>query len=170
MEFGPMAECITTRQATNGSGSTQLIAREWYLDSAGVVFAKHLGIPVCIITGEDTAIVKRRAEKLKIDHLFQGVQDKLAVAKDLCNQLNISLADVAYIGDDLNDVQLLKAAGISAAPGNAPDYIKQIAKINIKQIAKINIHTRGGDGAFREFVETIVRNAGRWNEIEKHFL
>jgi len=131
-------------------------------DSAGVVFAKHLGIPVCIITGEDTAIVKRRAEKLKIDHLFQGVQDKLAVAKDLCNQLNISLADVAYIGDDLNDVQLLKAAGISAAPGNAPDYIKQIAKINI--------HTRGGDGAFREFVETIVRNAGRWNEIEKHFL
>ena len=77
-------------------------------DSAGVLFCKHLSIPVGIITGEDTAIVQRRSEKLKIDYLFQGIQDKLTVATELCAKLNISLAEVAYIGDDLGDIALLK--------------------------------------------------------------
>lgn len=117
-------------------------------DSAGVLFCKKLNIPVGIITGEDTEIVKRRAEKLNISILHQGVSDKLSVAKNICKQLNITLAEVAYIGDDIGDLELLQNVGISAAPHNAPKYIKD----------KVQFVTEksGGEGAFREFVETIL--------------
>ena len=70
-------------------------------DSAGVLFAHKFNIPVGIITGEKTDIVQRRAEKLKVDYLYQGVQNKLQVAQQLCAHLNITLQEVAYIGDDL---------------------------------------------------------------------
>lgn len=116
-------------------------------DSAGVIFCKQLHIPVGIITGEDTAIVKRRAEKLNIQYLFQGIDDKLPVAKSICKELNISLDEVAYIGDDIGDIELLQNVGISATPKNAPDYIKN----DVHFVTKKN----GGEGAFREFVETI---------------
>ena len=118
-------------------------------DSWGVAFCKANNIQVAIITGEDTKIVQRRAEKLKIEHLFMGVKNKLKVATELCNKLNISLSDVAYIGDDLNDIQLLNAVGISGAPANAPEYIRK--KVHLVTLLK------GGDGAFREFTETILQ-------------
>lgn len=117
-------------------------------DSAGVLFCKKLNISVAIITGEDTAIVNRRAEKLGIKYLFQGVDDKLSVAKKLCTQLGISPDEVAYIGDDLGDVALLKAVKWSAAPDNAPEYIKRIVQYVTKQ--------KGGEGAFREYVEYLI--------------
>src|SRR5690606_13065020 len=68
-------------------------------DSAGVLVCKKLNIPVGIITGEDTEIVRRRADKLKIEFLYQGISYKLSVAKELCKKLNISLNEVAHIGD-----------------------------------------------------------------------
>lgn len=117
-------------------------------DSAGVKMCHDNKIVVGIITGEKTEIVRRRAEKLKVDFLFQGVQDKLEVAINLCEELKIDLKDVAYIGDDLNDFELLKAVGTSAAPANA--YYK------IKEIVDFVTETKGGDGAFREFVEKIM--------------
>lgn len=117
-------------------------------DSAGVLFCHKLDISVAIITGEDTAIVKRRAEKLGIKYLFQGVADKLAVAKGLCRELGISLDEVAYIGDDLGDVSLLKAARWSAAPANAPSYIKE----QVRYVTKL----KGGEGAFREYIEHLI--------------
>jgi len=117
-------------------------------DSAGVLFCKKLSIPVGIITGEDTEIVKRRAEKLKMDILYQGINDKLAIVRKICEELKISLDDVAYIGDDIGDIELLEKAGISGAPNNAPDYIKE----KVGFVTKKN----GGEGAFREFVETII--------------
>ena len=76
-------------------------------DSAGVLFAHHLGIPVGILTGENTEIVRRRSEKLKVDYLYLGAKDKVAITKELCKELQIELQDVAYIGDDLNDMPLL---------------------------------------------------------------
>lgn len=117
-------------------------------DSAGILFCRKLNIPVGIITGEDTKIVERRAQKLKIDFLYQGIGDKLSVAKEICARLNINLSDVAYIGDDLGDIQLLRAVGFSCAPANAADYIKD----------KVHFVTSkaGGEGAFREFVEHII--------------
>lgn len=117
-------------------------------DSAGVLFAHQNEIPVGIITGEDTEIVARRAAKLKVDYLFQGVRNKLEVAENLCKELNITLEDVAYIGDDLGDVELLKNVGISATPNSAPDYIKKYSQMVMTK--------NGGEGVFREFVEKIL--------------
>lgn len=117
-------------------------------DSAGVLFLKKLKIPVAIMTGEDTHIVKRRAEKLKIDYLYMGVKDKLITAKELCKSLDLQLSDVAFIGDDINDYHLLSNVGLSACPANAPTYIKKITQIQLKK--------HGGEGVFREFIEYIL--------------
>lgn len=130
-------------------------------DSAGVLFSKHMNIPVGIITGENTQIVKRRAEKLNIDILYQGVSDKLSVASELCTKLNISLSEVAYIGDDLGDVTLLKAVGFSAAPANAAEYIRNMVHFTTQKA--------GGDGAFREFVEEILQRAGVFHKVLQEF-
>ena len=126
-------------------------------DSAGVLFLRLLDIPFAIITGEDTQIVQRRADKLKVDHLYMGVKDKVSVAHKLCKELNISMEDVAYIGDDLNDMDLLQIVGISAAPDNAPSYVKEIVDFILP--------TKGGDGAFRDFVETILRSTGNMKRV-----
>ena len=117
-------------------------------DSAGVVFLRLLEIPMGIITGENTQIVQRRADKLKIPHLHMGVMNKLEVAKKLCAEMQISLQEVAYIGDDLNDAILLKAVGFSAIPANAPVYMEKFAQIRLNK--------SGGNGAFREFVELML--------------
>lgn len=119
-------------------------------DSAGVLFARKLNIPIAIITGEDTEIVRRRATKLKVDHLFMGVENKLIVLSELCRELSISLSEVAYIGDDINDIEILKNVGFSACPSSAPDYIKELVTIICSK--------KGGEGVFREFVETILEN------------
>jgi 3-deoxy-D-manno-octulosonate 8-phosphate phosphatase (KDO 8-P phosphatase) len=120
-------------------------------DSAGVIFAHKLNIPVVIITGENSQAVVRRAQKLKVDHTFIGVTNKLEKAKELCLQLGVNLKDVAYIGDDLNDLQLIRNVGISACPVSAPFYIKHEVTWILKK--------KGGDGAFREFVEKILSSA-----------
>jgi 3-deoxy-D-manno-octulosonate 8-phosphate phosphatase (KDO 8-P phosphatase) len=122
-------------------------------DSAGVLFAHEAGIRVGILTGETTEIVKRRSDKLGVDYLFQGVKDKLHVASELCAELGVSLTEVAYIGDDVNDVSLLQAVGFSASVANAPHYVQVRAQFVTQK--------RGGEGAFREFVEHI---------LEKHHL
>lgn len=118
-------------------------------DSAGVVFLRLLDIPVGIITGENTQIVQRRADKLKIKHLHMGVLNKLEVAQALCAEMDITLQEVAYIGDDLNDAHLLKAVGFSAIPANSPGYLGQFAQLRLSK--------KGGEGAFREFVEILLQ-------------
>ena len=117
-------------------------------DSAGVLFAHHLGIPVGILTGENTDIVKRRAEKLKVDYCCLGCKDKVAIAMKLCEELGITMEEVAYIGDDLNDMKLLKLVGWAGVPSSAPKYVKRLA--NVRLIKK------GGQGVFREFVEMVL--------------
>ncbi|NND93253.1 MAG: HAD-IIIA family hydrolase [Flavobacteriales bacterium] len=121
-------------------------------DSAGILFCKLLGIEVGIITGENTEIVARRAAKLNVGHLFMGVKNKLETAKELCSELGIGLDEVAYIGDDINDLKLLEAVGISGSPSNAPHYVRD----------KVDMVTglKGGEGAFREFVERILAHFG----------
>ena len=116
-------------------------------DGRGVTLAHEHDVPVGIITGEDTVIVQRRAEKLHVDFVFQGIKDKVAVAQKLCDELGITLSQVAYIGDDLADVALLKAVGYAAVPAGAP--------IDSLNIGTITLSKRGGEGAFREFVEQI---------------
>lgn len=117
-------------------------------DSAGVLYCKKLNIKVGVITGENTKIVANRCKKLGIDIIYQGSKNKLKDATEICEKLNISLNEVAYIGDDLTDYHLLKEVGFSGCPDNAQDFIKKAVSFVGK--------TRGGEGAFREFVEEIL--------------
>lgn len=125
-------------------------------DSAGVLFLRALDIPVAIITGEQTEMVAARAKKLRIEYLFQGISDKVAVATELCKKLGTTLKQTAYIGDDLNDMALLQRVGISGCPANSPDYVKDL-------VQHVTTH-KGGDGAFREFVEAILSQAGQFDD------
>ena len=124
-------------------------------DSVGVLFSHRLSIPVGIITGEDTEIVTRRSEKLKIDYLYHGVSDKLKVVHEICRNLNVTLAEIAYIGDDLGDLEVLKAVqkagGITGVPSSASAYIRSYSSIDLEK--------KGGEGVFREFVERIIIGA-----------
>lgn len=117
-------------------------------DSAGILFLHELNIPIAIITGENSQAAQRRGLKLKIDHIIIGAQHKLREASTLCNKLKITLQEVAYIGDDLGDIKLLQNVGFSAAPANAPDYVKK----HVHWVGQ----KCGGDGAFREFVEHLL--------------
>ncbi len=119
-------------------------------DSAGVLLAKIHNIPVGIITGETTEIVKRRSQKLNVDFLFQGAKNKLELLNDICNSLGIDKSDVAYIGDDINDIEILEAVGYSGTPASAPYFIKELANIKLTK--------NGGEGVFREFVEALLLN------------
>lgn len=117
-------------------------------DGWGVIFLRKLNIPVAIMTGENTQIVAKRAAKLKIEHCYLGVKDKVAQTEELCNELGITLEDVAFIGDDINDLRLLRKVGFSGSPSNTPDYVK-------KEVDYVT-QRHGGYGAFREFVEKIL--------------
>ena len=81
-------------------------------DGWGVIFLRELDIPVAIMTGENTQIVQKRADKLKIDYCYLGVKDKVAQAEELCRELGISLSEVAFIGDDLNDFATVASGGL----------------------------------------------------------
>lgn len=119
----------------------------------GMAFSllRDAGIKTGMITSEKTAIVENRAKKLKIDYLYQNVahNEKLAAAREICKKERISLREVAYIGDDLNCIPLLKAVGVAACPANAVSAVKDIPGI-------IKIPVKGGDGAVRAFVDLLL--------------
>lgn len=131
-------------------------------DGWGVLFLRQFDIPVAIMTGEQTQIVQKRADKLKIKHCYLGVNDKLSKARELCVELGITLKDIAFIGDDINDIHLLREVGFSCSPSNTPDYIK-------KEVDYVTV-AHGGFGAFREFVEKILQNNGLLDEALKRVM
>lgn len=117
-------------------------------DGMGFQLLREAGIKTGIITSEITDIVQRRASKLKIDYVIQGQshRGKLAAAEQICRQEGIELCEVAYIGDDINDIEILNAVGLKACPADASSRVKSIKGIHI-------LSKNGGDGAFREFVD-----------------
>lgn len=117
-------------------------------DGMGFQLLREADIKTGIITSEDTKIVENRVKKLKVDFLYQGKRDggKLAVAKEICEQLGITLDEVAYIGDDVNCVELLEAVGLKACPADACEEVKAIAGIHV-------MTKKGGEGCVREFLD-----------------
>ena len=118
-------------------------------DGMGLQLLQQKGIKVGLITAEDRELNQRRYKKLMLDYLFQGAKDKLTIVQGLCRQLKLSLEEVAYIGDDVNDLSLLQAVGLKACPPNAMHKVKQVSNI-------IKLKTPGGQGAVREFIELII--------------
>jgi N-acylneuraminate cytidylyltransferase len=119
-------------------------------DGKAMEILRDKGVKTAIITAENTKIVENRANKIKVDFLFQGVEDKLALAKELCIKEDISLEnETSYIGDDINDVKLLNFVKYKACPVNAMMKVKEIDGIEL-------LCKKGGDGAVREFVELLI--------------
>lgn len=117
-------------------------------DGMGFQLLRSKGIKTAVITGENRELNRRRADKLHIDYLKMGVQDKLPVLKALCAELGISLKNTLYIGDDVNDLDCIVQAGIGVAVANAENKVKQ----NADYITRVP----GGQGAIREIVNMIV--------------
>jgi len=118
-------------------------------DGMATALLKNEKIEIAILTSENSQIVKSRAKKLGIKYVYINENEKLFRIKYLCNRLNITSDEVAYIGDDVNDLEILKYVGISAMPCTSPildifnpDYITKRA---------------GGNGAFREFSDLIIK-------------
>lgn len=118
-------------------------------DGMGFQLLQKTGVKVGILTTEDRELNRRRAKKLGLDFDFHGAKDKLQIVKALCEKENVSLDEIAYIGDDVNCFELLSNAGLSACPMNAVSKIKSIPNI-------IQLKRNGGDGVVREFVELIL--------------
>ena len=119
-------------------------------DGMGFQLLREAGIKTGIITSEDTQIVANRAKKLNVDYLCQGKRDggKLAFAKQICQEMGISLSEIAYIGDDINCIELLSRVGVAACPADACSQVKAIPSIKVMK-------KRGGEGCVREFVEQL---------------
>ena len=118
-------------------------------DGMAIPLLKKEKIEVAILTSENSKIVKARAKKLGIKYVYIDEKEKLFRIQYLCNRLNIAPDETAYIGDDLNDLEVLKYVGISAMPCSSP--ILNI--FNPNYITK----RKGGDGAFREFSDLIIK-------------
>lgn len=118
-------------------------------DGVALQMCREKGIKTAFITGENTNIVKKRAEKLKVDFVYQGVKNKVEIAQKLCLELGFNLNEMAYIGDDTNDLALLQMVGIAACPNNAQKEVKNVPNI-------IQLKSNGGEGVLREFINLII--------------
>lgn len=117
-------------------------------DGMGFALLRSKGIITGIVTSENVDLNRRRAEKLKLDILEAGCKDKVAAVKRLCTEYGVPIENVAYIGDDINDLDVIRLVGFGCCPNNAIPQIKEAAK----HITKAS----GGEGVIREVVDLII--------------
>jgi len=122
-------------------------------DGYGLRMIKENGILTGMITGEDRRLNERRAEKLDLDIFYGGCKDKANLLGDLCNKYNVKPSEVVYVGDDLNDYEIMKMVGIACCPANAIQQIREIADY----ISPMN----GGDGAIRDIIDWLLQRRDR---------
>jgi 3-deoxy-D-manno-octulosonate 8-phosphate phosphatase (KDO 8-P phosphatase) len=129
---------------------------EWkrfgFADIMGVSLARRAGLVLALISGEDSPLVDRYAEKMHISHVVKGCRDKAAALQEFATVAGLEPAQICYMGDDVNDLPAMRIAGFSAAPANAVRDVLSHADF---------IATRaGGNGAVRELVEAILAAQG----------
>ncbi len=132
------------------------------LDGHGIKLCQRAGIQVAILSGRPSPPTNRRAKQLGIDICLTDCLDKLPKLMDVLDQLEMSLENVAYVGDDLPDLPVIREVGFGVAVANAVDEVKQEADY---------ITARpGGAGAVRDVIEYILKNSGRWQETMNRYL
>lgn len=117
--------------------------------------AKKEGIPVAVISAGNGVGVRKRLEYLGIPHIFIGVGSKLEVYENLLKELNLRDEEIAYMGDDIPDLQVLKRVGLPCCPADAV--------ADIVPVCKFISSKKGGKGAVRELIEKVLRIQGKWN-------
>ena len=148
--------CLTDGKiiySSNGAESKNFNVK----DGLAIATWIRMGNQVAIITGRQSDIVKRRADELGIQHLFQGIKDKDRVLKELVESLGLKFYEVGAIGDDLNDYNMLKMVGRSFTP---QDGVKEI-----QEIVKSVLTRNGGDGAVREMIDALVDDNDQRDEF-----
>jgi len=131
-------------------------------DGQGINFLGRAGIKVALITGRASKAVELRAAELNIEHLYQGDMNKLGCYRDLLAKLDLSDEAVAYLGDDLPDIPVMKRVGLSVAVADA--------RPEARSIATYVTLAPGGAGAVREFADLLLKAQGRWQTIVDSFL
>jgi len=132
------------------------------LDGHGIRMWQRAGLKVALISGRASVPTELRAEQLQIEYVFQDCHYKMPVVEKLLDKLGLSPENMAFIGDDLTDMPVLRYVGFGVAVANAVDEVKQCADY---------VTTRpGGSGAVREVIEHILKNSGRWQELMKRYL
>lgn len=121
-------------------------------DGAGLVIARKAGIEVMILTGRESEPVRRRAAELSLDYCVQNCKDKQGYLISFMEQHNLTAQQVAYVGDDWNDIAAMKLCGFVACPADAAQEVKAIAHYICPQ--------KGGEGAVRGAVEKLLKDAG----------
>lgn len=130
-------------------------------DGMGIKIAQTAGIAFAIITGRKSKIVERRAEELGVTEVYQGVKDKWLVLCQLMDKYGLDASEVAYVGDDLNDLAIIRAVGFGVSVADGVPEIRRCAAYVTCQ--------RGGRGAVREVIEVVLKAQGKWQEIVERF-
>ncbi len=130
-------------------------------DGMGITMLHTAGLKTAIITGRTSKIVERRAAELKIDSVWQGIKDKREAWQKIKEATGLSNKEIAYIGDDLNDLSLLMQAGLACCTADAQPEVKKCAHV-------ISIYN-GGNGAVREVAELILKTQGKWQQLVDAF-
>lgn len=125
-------------------------------DGMGFKLLREAGFITGIITGENIELVRRRAEKMKVDEVYLGIQDKLKTLNEICTKYDVKYEEIAYIGDDINDIEVIKAVGFGCTVNDGMQCVKDVADY----IANV----KGGQGAVREVVELILKTKEHPNE------
>jgi 3-deoxy-D-manno-octulosonate 8-phosphate phosphatase (KDO 8-P phosphatase) len=133
-----------------------------YLDGHGIKLWHRAGMKSAIISGKQSRATQVRAEQLSIEHVMQGHTKKLPAFESLLTDSGLSAREVAYIGDDLLDLPLVRRAGFSVAVVNAVDELKKAADYVTNR--------PGGSGAVREVIEYILKATGRWDKLMERYL
>ena len=125
-------------------------------DGKGIDLAQKAGIIFCIITADKWPLIQRRARHLKIEDLFYDCHDKIKACKEFCNKHDISLDEVCFIGDDVNDIPLLEIVGLPATVGDGVTEVKELVRKRDGYIC----NDFGGNGAVRELTDMIRSSNG----------
>ena len=126
-------------------------------DGHGIKLLQRAGIRVAIISGRESAVVTRRAAELGIDLVYQRALDKLGPYREILEKSGLSDSEIAYMGDDLPDIPLMRRVGLAAAPSDALD--------SVLSHAHLITASRGGWGAVRELCDLILREQGLWESV-----
>ena len=131
-------------------------------DGLGIQLLQKTGVTVAVISGKKSDAVARRLDELGIKHAYLGHEDKIPAFEELKNQLGLENDQIAYMGDDLPDLPLLRRAGLAITVPQAPEIIQQHADLITKN--------KGGKGAVREACEFIMKSKNQYQAVIQSYL
>ena len=143
-------DCVLTDGGMYYTSDGDVMKKFHTRDGMGVNLLRRSGIPTIIVTKEKTKIVRRWAKKMNIEHVYDGIQDKESIAPIIMKKYSVKISEIGYIGDDINDIGLLKKVGFSACP---KDGIEQV-----RSIVNYVCEKKGGEGVFREVADIFLHH------------